>query len=58
MILFPLYVTSIQDDWPESGRFKKYMDIDEGIKMLLSREEFRSVLLEVMRKQLHLVQKN
>jgi len=58
MTLFPLYVTSIQDDWPESGRFRKCMDIDEGIKMLSSREEFRSVLLEVMRKQLHLVQKN
>jgi len=58
MTLFPLYVTSIQDDWPESGRFRKCMDIDEGIKMFLSREEFRSVLLEVKRKQLHLVHNN
>jgi len=58
MTLFPLYVTSIQDTWPESGRFRKCLHIDEGIKMLSSREEFRSVLLEVKRKQLHLVQRN
>ena len=36
MTLFTLYVIYIQDDWPKSGRFRKCIDINEGIKILLS----------------------
>lgn len=57
MTLFPLYVSTIKDAWPESGRLRKYLSIDEGIEMFQSREEFRSVLLEVKNKKLHLIPK-
>jgi hypothetical protein len=55
MTLFPLYVSEIKDNWPESGRFRKIMDIDDAIEMLASREEFRSALIEVKERKLHLV---
>jgi ADP-ribose pyrophosphatase YjhB (NUDIX family) len=55
MTLFPLYVSEVKDNWPESGRFRKIMDIDDAIEMLASREEFRSALLEVKERMLHLV---
>eukprot|EP00540_Astrosyne_radiata_P010765 CAMPEP_0116846498 /NCGR_PEP_ID=MMETSP0418-20121206/13867_1 /TAXON_ID=1158023 /ORGANISM="Astrosyne radiata, Strain 13vi08-1A" /LENGTH=433 /DNA_ID=CAMNT_0004477749 /DNA_START=334 /DNA_END=1636 /DNA_ORIENTATION=+ len=46
MTLFPLYISEVRDTWPESGRFRKIMPIDEAIKMLESRPEFRSILME------------
>jgi len=55
MTLFPLYVTEVKENWPESGRFRKAIDIDEAIKMLESRTEFHAFLLEVKKKGLHLV---
>eukprot|EP00545_Synedropsis_sp_CCMP1620_P007272 CAMPEP_0119007890 /NCGR_PEP_ID=MMETSP1176-20130426/3319_1 /TAXON_ID=265551 /ORGANISM="Synedropsis recta cf, Strain CCMP1620" /LENGTH=411 /DNA_ID=CAMNT_0006960123 /DNA_START=580 /DNA_END=1815 /DNA_ORIENTATION=+ len=55
MTLFPLYVSEIKDTWPESGRFRKTVHIDEAIEMLASREEFRSALIEVKERKLHLV---
>jgi len=55
MTLFPLYVSAIKDVWPESGRLRKCLPIDEGIKMFHSREEFRSILLEVKSKKLHII---
>uniref|UniRef100_A0A6U6LR16 Nudix hydrolase domain-containing protein n=1 Tax=Odontella aurita TaxID=265563 RepID=A0A6U6LR16_9STRA len=54
MSLFPLYVTEVKDEWPESGRARKVMDIDAAIKMMEPRPEFRAVLLEVRKKGLHL----
>ena len=54
MYLFPLYVTEIKEEWPESGRFRKAVDIDEAIRMHEGRPEFRSALLEVKEKNLHL----
>ena len=53
MILFPLYVTEIMDDWPESGRFRKAMEIDDAIEMMKSRPEFHAVLNEVKEKGIH-----
>jgi diphosphoinositol-polyphosphate diphosphatase len=55
MRLFPLYVSEVKTDWPESGRLRKVLHIDEAIKMLESRPEFRACLLEVKEKGLHLL---
>jgi len=55
MTLFPLYVQKIEDEWPEKGRFRKAVDIDEAIKMMESRPEFHAVLLEVKARGLHIV---
>lgn len=55
MTLFPLYVSDVKEVWPESGRLRKVLDIDEGIKMLESRPEFRAALIEVKEKGLHLL---
>lgn len=54
MSLFPLYVSEVRDEWPESGRARKVMDIDAAIKMMEPRPEFRAVLVEVKKKGLHL----
>jgi NUDIX domain len=55
MTLFPLYVSEVKEDWPESGRFRKAVDIDEAILMLEKRTEFHAFLMEVKEKGLHLV---
>lgn len=54
MTLFPLYVRKIDDDWPESGRFRKAVDIDEAIEMLENRPELQAALQEVNERGLHL----
>ena len=54
MTLFPLYVTHVADAWPESGRFRKAVDIDEAIEMLESRPELKAALVQVKEKGLHL----
>lgn len=56
MTLFPLYVSEVLESWPESGRIRKAVDIDEAIKMLETRSEFHTFLLEVKAKGLHLVE--
>mmetsp|Transcript_26110 Transcript_26110/g.48665 ORF Transcript_26110/g.48665 Transcript_26110/m.48665 type:complete len:481 (-) Transcript_26110:27-1469(-) len=53
MSLFPLYVSEVRDEWPESGRVRKVIEIDAAIKMMEPRPEFQAVLLEVKRKGLH-----
>lgn len=53
MTLFPLYVSEVKGDWPESGRFRKAVDIDEAIKLCESRPEFHKVLIEVKERNLH-----
>ena len=54
MTLFPLYVSNVAEVWPESGRFRKAVDIDEAIEMLESRPEFKKALLDVKEQGLHL----
>merc|ERR1712086_394975 len=34
LFLFPLYVSSVKSDWPEKGRLRKFVDIDEAIKIM------------------------
>jgi ADP-ribose pyrophosphatase YjhB (NUDIX family) len=55
LALFPLYVSQVLEKWPESGRLRKAVDIDEAIEMLKSRPELRSCLQEVKDRGLHLV---
>ena len=56
MMLYPLYVQKVFDDWPESGRFRKAVDIDTAIEMLDSRPELQAVLKEVKERGLHQIQ--
>ena len=53
MMLYPLYVQKVYDDWPESGRFRKAVDIDTAIQMLDNRPELKAVLMEVKERGLH-----
>jgi hypothetical protein len=55
MTLFPLYVSKVLDSWPESGRFRKAVDIDEAIAMTDSRPELKAVLIDVKERGLHLM---
>lgn len=55
MSLFPLFVTEVKDDWPECGRFRKAVEIDDAIEMMKSRPEFQAVLKEVKEKGIHLM---
>lgn len=55
MTLFPLYVSEVKTQWPESGRCRKAVPIDEAIKMLETRPELQQALKEVKEKGLHLV---
>jgi hypothetical protein len=51
--LFVLYVSEVKSTWPESGRSRKVVDIDEAIKMCESRPEFLAALKEVKERNLH-----
>mmetsp|Transcript_10682 Transcript_10682/g.15627 ORF Transcript_10682/g.15627 Transcript_10682/m.15627 type:complete len:245 (+) Transcript_10682:330-1064(+) len=53
MALFPLYVTQVHQDWPESGRTRKVFAIDEAIQYT-QRPEIKLVLEEIKSKGLHL----
>jgi diphosphoinositol-polyphosphate diphosphatase len=53
--LFPLYVSDVKSSWPESGRFRKVVDIDEAIRMCESRPEFLKPLIELKERNLHLL---
>jgi len=55
MSMYPLYVIEVREQWPESGRARKIVDIDKAIAMLAPRPEFQKVLIEVKRKGYHLV---
>mmetsp|Transcript_18003 Transcript_18003/g.20818 ORF Transcript_18003/g.20818 Transcript_18003/m.20818 type:complete len:494 (+) Transcript_18003:423-1904(+) len=54
MSMFPLYVLEVRENWPESGRARKVVDIDTAIDIMSSRPEFHQVLLEVKKKGYHL----
>eukprot|EP00934_Nitzschia_sp_Nitz4_P001060 Nitzschia sp. Nitz4//scaffold170_size48074//22272//23366//NITZ4_007105-RA/size48074-processed-gene-0.20-mRNA-1//-1//CDS//3329538640//1060//frame0 len=53
MTLFPLYVSEVKSEWPECGRFRKAVDIDEAIRLCESRPELRAALKEVKDRNLH-----
>ena len=54
MSLFPLYVTDVRKSWPEEGRLRKAVDIDEAIRMTESRPEFQAALKELKERGLHI----
>lgn len=53
--LFPLYVFRVCDTWPESGRLRKVVKIDEAIEIMENRPEFKAALIEVRDRGLHIV---
>ncbi|KAL7470143.1 hypothetical protein ACHAXS_010377 [Conticribra weissflogii] len=57
MFLFPMYVSDVKDDWPEKGRLRKLVDIDEAIAIMEkeNRTYFRTALLQVKARGLHLI---
>ena len=56
MSLFPLYVTEVCDEWPEQGRTRKVVDIDEAIRITEPRPYFQAALKELKQRNLHLCQ--
>jgi diphosphoinositol-polyphosphate diphosphatase len=56
MTLYPLYVQKVHAEWPESGRFRKAVDIDTALQMLSKRPELQAALREVKERGLHLMQ--
>mmetsp|Transcript_65740 Transcript_65740/g.189540 ORF Transcript_65740/g.189540 Transcript_65740/m.189540 type:complete len:378 (+) Transcript_65740:516-1649(+) len=58
MALFPLYVSEVKSEWPECGRLRKAVDIDEAIHMCENRPELRDALIQVKERNLHLPQSN
>lgn len=52
--LSPLYVTEVMETWPEQGRFRKVVDIDEAIKISESRPYFHEALKELKERNLHI----
>jgi len=57
LFLFPLYVSSVKADWPEKGRLRKMVDIDEAIKIMESENRlyFKRGLEIVKERGLHLL---
>lgn len=53
MSLYPLYVTEVCKEWPENGRFRKVVDIDEAIRITGNRPYFQSALKELKERKLH-----
>lgn len=54
LCMFPLYVLEVRENWPESGRARKVVDIDTAIEIMSQRPEFHQVLMEVKQNGLHL----
>lgn len=55
MCLYPLYLTSVKEEWPENGRLRRAVPIDEAIEILKARPELQAALKEVKEKGLHLL---
>lgn len=55
MLLFPLYVTTVKSDWPEKGRLRKLVDIDEAISIMESQKRpyFKRGLEMIKERGLH-----
>ena len=57
LFLFPLYVSSVKSEWPEKGRLRKLVHIDEAIRIMnaQNRPYFRMGLEIVRERGLHLL---
>ena len=60
LILFPLYLTEVKSEWPEKGRLRKIVDIDEAIRIMEqeNRLYFKKGLEMVKDMGLHKLHKN
>jgi hypothetical protein len=60
LFLFPLYVSSVKSEWPEKGRLRKLVHIDEAIRIMdaQNRPYFRMGLEIVKERGLHLLMKS
>jgi len=54
MSLLPLYVTEVMEAWPEQGRFRKVVGINEAIRITESRPYFQTALKELKERNLHI----
>jgi hypothetical protein len=52
-----MYISEVKNDWPEKGRLRKLVDIDEAIKIMEKedREYFKRGLEIIRDRGLHLV---
>lgn len=57
MSMYPLYVLEVRDQWPESGRARKAVDIDTAIELMACRPEFQKILKGVKERKLHILPK-
>jgi len=55
MHMYLLYVMEVREEWPESWRARKAVDIETAIEMVTGRPEFQTVLREVKEKGYHLI---
>ena len=57
LFLFPLYVSSVKSNWPEKGRLRKMVDIDEAIEIMEAenRSYFKKGLEMLKERGLHLL---
>jgi len=57
LFLFPLYVSSVKSNWPEKGRLRKMVHIDEAIKIMdaENRSYFKKGLEMLKESGLHLL---
>jgi len=60
LFLFPFYVSSVKSEWPEKGRLRKLVSIDEAIRIMEAekRPYFVRALEMVKDQGLHLLMKN
>lgn len=49
---FPMYVTQVEAHWPESGRLRRLVTLEQGLELLSERPEQQQVLLNVQRQHL------
>lgn len=57
LLLFPLYISEVKNDWPEKGRLRKIVDIDDAIKIMEKEDRgyFKKGLEMIKDRGLHLL---
>ena len=55
VVLFPLYVHRVEANWPENGRLRRLVTIDEALFLTKDRPEFHEPLQEMKRRNLHVM---
>jgi ADP-ribose pyrophosphatase YjhB (NUDIX family) len=55
LIIFPMYVQCIYDDWPERNRLRRIVTTDEASVLLQHRPEFLHMIQELRDRKLHVI---